>query len=203
VQIADEGSQLTCTVTASNAVGAATPQASAAIVVAVSPATLACPKPTGRLSGGTLGPLSLGLTRASARHKLSHYTAAGSTQDAFCLYGGWGIRVGYPSAKLLRTVSARERRRLSGRIVLALTVNPYYALDGASPGSSLATVAKRLKVGKAIHIGSNAWYIVPGSTSNGVLRVTGGIIQEVGIASKALTKGSAAQKRFLTAFKTA
>jgi hypothetical protein len=165
--------------------------------------TLTCAKPTGRLSGRSLGPLALGLTRASARHKLTRYTGAGKTQDNFCLYGGWGIRAGYPSTKLLRTVSAKARGRLSGRIVLALTVNPYYALGAARPGMALAAIAKHLRVGRPIRIGRTSWYLVPGGASQGVLRVRGGIIQEVGIANKALTHGHSAQRRFLTAFSTA
>jgi hypothetical protein len=90
---------------------------------------------------------------------------------------------------------------VKGRIVLALTGNPYYALDGATPGTKLtAAITKKLRVGKVIAIGLNDWYIAPGKVSQGVLRVRGGIIQEVGIANKTLTNGRAAQKRFLTGF---
>ena len=201
VQIADEGSSLTCTVTASNATGPGAPDTSGPIVVA-EPGTLSCPKPTGRLSGSSLGKLALGLTQARARHTLTHRQAStGSGVDNFCLYGGWGIRAGYPSSKLLRSLSRKERARVKGRIVLALTGNPYYALDGATPGTKLtAAITKKLRVGKVIAIGLNDWYIAPGKVSQGVLRVRGGIIQEVGIANKTLTNGRAAQKRFLTGF---
>jgi len=201
VQIADEGSTLTCAVIATNAGGGAV-RASTGTVVA-EPGTLTCVKPTGRLSGRSLGPLELGFKRSRARHAVRRYTASGGTEDDFCLYGGWGIHAGYPSAKLLGTVSRGERGQLKGRIVLALTSNPYYALNGARPGMALAAVAKRLHVGKAIRIGANYWYLAPGSTSRGVLRVRGGIIQEVGIATKAFTTTSAAQRRFLSAFNSA
>jgi len=202
VQIGDEGSSLTCTVTASNAVGAGTPQTAGATVVAL-PGTLSCPKPTGRISGTVLGPLALGVTRAHARRTLKRYTSSGSSQDNFCLYGGWDIRVGYPSSKLLRSLSRKERARVNGRTVLILTMNVHYALNGALPGTKLTAVAKRLKLGKVIKIGSNDWYLVPGKASEGLLRVRGGIIQEVGIATKALTQGLAAQRRFLAAFNSA
>jgi hypothetical protein len=190
VRIADEGSWLTCTVTALNGIGAGGPKTSAAIVVA-KPGTLSCAKPTGRVSGASLGKLTLGFTRANARRALTRYTAATGNVDDFCIYGGWDIRAGY------------SRAHGKGTVVLALTVNPYYALDRARPGMRLKAVAKRLGVGKAIHLGGNDWYIVPGKLSAGVLRVRGGVIQEVGIATKRLTRGRGAQKRFLSRFKTA
>jgi hypothetical protein len=199
VHIADEGALLTCLVSASNAGGPGLATASAGVVVA-EPGTLTCPKPSGKLSGHSLGALALGLKRTRARHTLSRYTASAGNQDFYCLYGGWGIHAGYPSSALLRTVPASERGRLKGRIVLALTSNPFYALSGARPGLALAGVAKRLHVGKVIHLAANDWYIVPGSASHGVLKVRSGIIQEVGIASVALSGTRAAQRRLLGAF---
>ena len=199
VQIADESQALTCAVTASGAGGAGGPIGSNAVIVA-EPGTLTCAKPTGKLSGRSLGPLELGFTRSRARHTLTRYTAVGSSEDDFCLYGGWGIDAGYPSTKLLRTLSPGERGRLTGRIVLALTPSPFYALNGARPGMVLTAVAKRLHLGRPIRIGANDWYLAPGNVSRGVLRVRAGIIQEVGVATQALTNTRAAQTRFLQAF---
>jgi hypothetical protein len=202
VQIADEGASLTCTVTASNAGGTGVSSPSVATVVA-QPGTLTCPKPTGKLSGRSLGPIQLGFKRTRARHALSRYTASGSTQDFFCLYGGWGIHAGYPSNALLRGVPAVQRAGLKGRIALALTSNPFYALNGARPGMSVSSVASRLHAGKAITLGANAWYIIPGSASRGVLRVRAGIIQEIGIAAEALTNTRGAQHQLLSVFNSA
>ncbi|HEY5317687.1 MAG TPA: hypothetical protein VIJ20_06885, partial [Solirubrobacteraceae bacterium] len=202
VQITDEAATLTCAVTAVNAGGAGTPATSGGILVAKA-GTLTCHKPTGKLGGRSLGPLALGFERTRARHTVTRYTKVGSNEDDFCLYGGFGIYAGYPSSKLLRTVSAGERGRLKGRIVLVLTSNLHYALNGARPGMALSAVAKRLHVGKVIRIGANSWYVAPGKTSRGVLRVRGGIIQEVGIATEAFTNTVTAQRRFLTAFNRA
>ena len=202
VQIADEASSLKCVVTASNTAGAGTPVSSAARVVALA-GTLTCAKPTGKLSGVSLGRISLGTTRTKARRALTRRLSTAGEIDYFCLYGGWGIHAGYPSSKLLRSLPAKKRGGVKGKVVLALTVNPFYALDGARPGMALSAVAKRLHVGKVFRIGLNRWYIAPGASSEGVLRVRGGIIQEVGIANKALTKGRAAQQRFLTGFNSA
>jgi hypothetical protein len=64
----------------------------------------------------------------------------------------------------------------------------------------LTAVAKRLHLGRPIRIGANDWYLAPGNVSRGVLRVRAGIIQEVGVATQALTNTRAAQTRFLQAF---
>jgi hypothetical protein len=203
VQIADEGATLTCTVIASNAAGFGAPATSDGVVVAMA-GTLRCPKPTGSLSGLSVGPLGLGFTRAHARHTLTRFQVTANDFDNFCLYGGWGIRVGYPSSTVLRSVAAGQRGRLSGRIVLALTANPYYALNGVRPGMLLSSVAKRLGVGKTFHIGSNFWYLAPDGGARGVLKVRGGVIQEVGLANKQLTAGNrASQHAFLASFKKA
>jgi hypothetical protein len=86
------------------------------------------------------------------------------------------------------------------RIVLALTANPFFALQGARPGMRLAAVAARLKLAKPLRIGVNDWYITPGYPSNGVLKVRHGSIQEIGVASKRLTTGRGGQVRFMLSF---
>jgi hypothetical protein len=200
VQIADEGATLTCTVVAANAAGSGAPATSIGIVVAM-PGTLTCPKPTGRLGGLNVGPFALGSSRAHARHTLKRFQVTANDFDNFCLYGGWGIRVGYPSSRILRVISAGERSRVAGKIVLALTANPFYALSGVRPGMVLTAVAKHLGVGKAFHIGSNYWYLAPAGGARGVVKVRGGVIQEVGLANKQLTAGNpASQRAFLSSF---
>jgi pimeloyl-ACP methyl ester carboxylesterase len=167
------------------------------------PVTLACPQPTGRLAGLSLGPLALGWTRARARRTLRRFDVTHNNLDNFCLFAGWGIRVGYPSAKLLRELSPSGRARFAGKVILALTANPHYALDRARPGIRLAPVARRLRAGKPLHIGQNDWYVTRGKVSDGVLKVRGGIVQEIGIASRQLSQGRSAQRRLLTSFTAA
>lgn len=203
VQIADEGSNLTCTVTASAPAGAGAPATSAPVVVA-QPGTLHCPKPTGQLRGTTIGPLALALTRSQARHRLTRYVVTHNDFDNFCLYGGWGIRVGYPSSTILLAIARDHLANLAGTVVLALTANPFYALERVRPGTRLSAVAHRLGIGRAFHIGLNYWYLTPGKADRGVLKVRGGIIQEVGIANRQLTNGNrATQRTFLASFKNA
>jgi hypothetical protein len=200
VQIADEGSPLACTVTASNPAGAGRPATSVAVVVA-QPGTLHCARPTGTLSRLAVGPLSLGFTRAHARQTLRRFAVTANDFDNFCLYGGWGIRVGYANTKLLTHLSPAARAHVAGRIVLALTANPFYALDGVRPGMTLTAADRKLRLSAPITIGANAWYLAAGAPARGVLKVRGGIVQEIGLANEQLTSGGRAeQHRFFASF---
>ena len=97
----------------------------------------------------------------------------------------------------MRKLPRAQRRRLIGRIVLLLTADRRYALRGVKPGARLSRVARRLRVWRRIRIGLNDWYIAPDGRSRGVLKVRHGVIQEVGIANRALTPNRAAAARFL------
>jgi hypothetical protein len=160
----------------------------------------ACPVATGQLTATTLGPVTLGATRAHARQLIPGYTARNYHTDDFCIYGGSGIRVGYGSPTLLGASASATHPATNGKIVLALTANPFYALDGARPGARLASAAHRLKLGKVIRLGLNDWYVIPGVTRNGVLKVRHGIIQEIRITNKRVTATRTAQIRLLIGF---
>jgi hypothetical protein len=184
VTILDEGSTITCVVTGHNAGGSKSTVAKGVIIA--QKGTLTCPKPSGTFTTAKVGRLALGASRATERRTLTRYTITHYGFDNFCLYGGWGIRAGYRSSK----------------VVLLLTANPYYKLHGVSPGIAIKTISKRLHVGKVIPIGLNDWYIAPGDGANYVFKVRKGIIQEIGIASKRDTAGSLKNQRaFLSGFK--
>ena len=203
VQAADQGHKLSCTVvaatdgtTASTSTSSST---STGVTIPISNVQ-ACRRPTGQLSGTTLGPITLGLSRARARRLLPRFKIRSYHTDNFCLSGGWGIRVGYASARLLGSTANAGKAAISGRVTLALTANPFYALRGVKPGTRLGTAAHRLKSGGAIKLGRNDWYVIPGAASNGVLKVRHGVVQEVGIADKGLTATRAAQIQLLRSF---
>ncbi|HKO26104.1 MAG TPA: hypothetical protein VJU80_01485, partial [Solirubrobacteraceae bacterium] len=162
-----------------------------------------CQKATGRLAGRTLGRLKLGVTRAHARKLFVHWSTRGRHDDMdFFFICPKGIRAGYPSAALLRSLSKRERRAVKGRAVILLTANRHYALHGVKQGARLARVRRRLHVSRGYKIGLNTWYLVPNGHSRGVLKVRHGVIFEVGIANKRLTTGGRrAILRFLKAFR--
>jgi hypothetical protein len=159
-----------------------------------------CPLATGRLSGLQLGPVRLGMTRQRARRALADSsTRKHRYMDFFCLTPN-GIRVGYASTRLEGELSPSQRQHVNGRVVLALTANPRYALRGVRPGMRLAAVARKLRTGAPFHIGLNWWYLTPGGQSRSVLKVRHGIIEEIGIADGGLTRTHQAAARFLRSF---
>jgi hypothetical protein len=156
-----------------------------------------CPAATGRLTRLGLGPLRLGMTRARARHRLTHFSTRGRRAwDFFCL-APVGIRAGYANAKMLRGLRRAQRSGLGGRIVILLSSDRRYSLRGVHTGARLRKVARQLRISRLIRIGANDWYITPNGASHEVIRVRHGVIQEIGIANKFLTRNYSAARQFL------
>ena len=199
VQIDDEGLTLTCTVTASNTAGSASPATSDRVAVTV-PVVKGCPRATGALSGVKLGLLRLGMTRSQARKAYKKSSNRGKKyQDFFCLTPR-GVRVGYASPALLKTLPRGERARYNGKVIWASTAYAFYSLDGVRPGATVAAAGKLLKLTGPFHVGLNFWYLAPNGPSTGVLKVRDGIVEEIGIGDKALTKDHKADLAFLKGF---
>jgi hypothetical protein len=158
-----------------------------------------CADPTGQLNATTLGAVTLGATRARTHRMLPRFTVRSYHTDNFCLAGGQGVRVGYASQRLLGTSPTAKQTR-TGTVVLAVTANRFYTLRGVRPGARLAVVAHRLKLSEPIRWGVNDWYVIPGASSDGLLKVRRGVVREVGIVDKQLTRGRAAQLRLLRHF---
>lgn len=116
--------------------------------------------------------------------------------DFFCLTP-IGIRVAYASPAMLSKLPRAARRRLQGRAELALTANPYYALTGVRPGARLVRVARRLRVGRGIHIGLNTWYLTGAGARRGLLKVRHGIILEIGVVDASLATNRLGAGRLL------
>jgi hypothetical protein len=194
----DEGTTLTCAVTASNVAGSDS-ITSGSVNVPV-PYVPRCPAAAGPLSGGKLGSIRLGMTREEARRAYRHSSDRGERyEDFFCLTP-IGIRVGYASPKLLATLPAPGRASVRGRVVWASTSNPRYAIMGVRPGAVLEAASRRLHVGKVLPIGLNDWYLAPAGSVTAVLKVRHGVVEEVGIADRALTLTRKRQTTFMHSF---
>ncbi len=195
----DEGSTLTCRVIASNAFGQGAPATSKAVSV-VLPHVAGCPRATGRVSGVKLGLVSLGMTRKQARHAYTHSSTRGKRyEDFFCLTP-IGVRVGYASPKLLRLLPPGQRKRLAGRVVWISTSNPYFAIKGIRQGSALAATEAKIHGGNLFHVGLNFWYLAPAGTVTAVFKVRAGVVEEIGIAEKGLTRTKKSRLSFITSF---
>jgi len=194
----DEGTTLTCKVTASNAAGSGS-ASSKGVKVSI-PYVALCPGATGTLSGTTIGLIHLGMTRSQARRAYVHHSDRGKQyEDFFCLTP-IGVRVGYSSPKLLRHLSRREQAKLNGTVVWSSTSNPYYSLDGIRPGESIATASRALGTEPPFHIGLNYWYLAHKATYTAVLKVRGGVVEELGIADNQLTTSRGLQSTLMHSF---
>jgi hypothetical protein len=157
----------------------------------------ACTRGSGGIGGGRLGPVALGMTRRRVRRLFPSLATRGRQYMEFLCPQDLGIRVGYPSPMLLATLSPGSRARVRGRAVLILTADSRYSLHGVRPGSSIRTARQQLRLRMPYRIGGNVWYLVAG---DGVLKVRGGGVQEVGIANSALTRTRSKTLGFLTSF---
>jgi uncharacterized repeat protein (TIGR01451 family) len=200
VAVGDATATLTCAVTAIGPGGKSAPVMSAGVIVGM-PSAFHCPKPTGSLGGRHVGPLAIGMTRSLARHTLKRTGTAGAGFDNFCLYAGFGIRVAYPSTKLLREVRGALAKRVAGRIVIALTANPFYTLRGIAAGATVTAAIRAWHLGKPFVIGLNDWYVGPAGAEDIVLKVRHGVVQEIGLADRRLTGTRVADKRLLSSFR--
>lgn len=73
---------------------------------------VSCARPSGRPAGLSLGPVSLGMTRSHARSLFLRSSTRGRLyMDFFCTTAN-GIRTGYASPALLRSLSRAQRRRV-------------------------------------------------------------------------------------------
>lgn len=200
----DVGNTVRVEVTASNPGGSLTKASAVTAVVTSSSTTTttttsSCPAATGSLTATRLGRITLGMTRAKAGKALRKHTTA-SGFERFCLSGGRGIFVGYPSKALLKTLTAHQRKQVSGRVVLALTSSRHYTLDRIKAGAKVSRVSKRLAHAHKFRIGATTWYVLRSGRSTGVVKVQHGTVLEVGIANHKITATKAEQRRLLRSF---
>jgi hypothetical protein len=139
------------------------------------------------------------MSRARVRRAFVASSSRGHRfMEFFCLTPS-GIRVGFPSPRLLRRLPQRTRSELRGRVVLALSANRHYALGGIRPGTPLTRARRRLRLSRPFHVGPNTWYLSSGRT-RGVLEVRHGVVEEVGIALSRLTRTPGQDGVFLRSF---
>ncbi len=166
--------------------------------LAAAPRPFTCAQPTGRVAGTSLGPMRLGMTRAQVRREFFHIsTHRRRYMDYFC--SSHSIRVGYPSGRLLRSVPRHDRARLSGRAVLALTSSLHYALRGIRRGERVSRI-RHVSLSQRFRVGVNQWYVIANGSSHGILKVRFGVVQEIGVADRLLTRNRSADHLFLRAF---
>ena len=150
-----------------------------------------------------LGPARIGRTRKGQRRLLKGARLRSRRGiDRYCASGGGAFRIGYPTARLLRTLArGAQRRRAKGRVVLALTSSKRFAVKRVRPGAGAKVARKRMKGARRIRVGRNTWLVGPGKNVRLLVQIRGGKVRTVGIANKRLTRGRVAQRRFLRAWR--
>ncbi|MFZ0040949.1 MAG: hypothetical protein WAK93_06570 [Solirubrobacteraceae bacterium] len=167
---------------------------------ATAPGSFSCAAPTGKIAGRSLGPLSLGMTRARARRPFPAFSSRRHSYEDFFCPARHGIRVGYASPALLRRLPARKRGGLKDHVVLVLTASPHYAIKGVRAGSRLSAARRHLKLSHPYYVGRNTWYLAPGGAARDVLKVRHGDVQEIGIGQNSLTTPRRLAAAFLRSF---
>jgi hypothetical protein len=137
------------------------------------------------------------MTKTKARNAEPHSTiTTGSSSELFCLTPS-GIRVGFASPSLLAKLSKHERATYRARIVWITTANARYAIEGVRAGETVANASKHVTIGKAVRAGGHDWYVVADGSATAIFEAKKGVVAEIGIAAKPLTKTQADQKTFL------
>jgi hypothetical protein len=160
-----------------------------------------CPAGSGTARGTRLGPLKLGMTRAQAERALPQSTKRATTsEERFCLTPA-GLTVGYSSSKVLATLPARDRARYrTTKVVWISTTSAKYTLAGVRPGRKLtAATRRRLKLGKAVTIEHDRWYLAPHGSVTAILGTHAGSVTTIAIALPQLAHTHTAQRALLRA----
>jgi hypothetical protein len=159
-----------------------------------------CPLATGRLTLSGIGLARLGMTRPQAHRAYRRSSTRGRRyEDFFCLTPV-GIRVGYASPALLRTLSGGLRRRLRGRVVWVSTSNRRYAVGPVRAGASLKAARRALQTSIGFPVGRNTWFFARRGRISALLKVRHGQVQEIGIVPGVLARNRRAQRVLVRSF---
>jgi hypothetical protein len=162
-----------------------------------------CLSDSGPARGKHLGPAVVGRTRARQRRALrgARLRSRRHGIDRYCVFGGGSLRIAYPTRRLRRQLSRPLRRRIARRAVLILTSSRHFSVRGIRRGARVRTLRRRLRHERRVRVGRNVWYVARGRRVRVVYKTRGGLVREVGIASRRLTRGRRAQKRFLRSWR--
>lgn len=160
-----------------------------------------CAAATNKVAGRTADRTVLGRTRATARKAYPKASLKAKTAaiDRFCLVGGTNALVGYPTTGLLQSLKAKERRRVAGRTVLAVTSAKTTKVQTIKVGSTSRTVTRRLRGEKRYKVGASTFYLAKGSAARILVQLRRGKVVQLGLADLKLTANAKSTRKFLNA----
>lgn len=168
----------------------------------IAPLPIPCPFANGSIHGRTLGEVRLGEKRAAVRRgDRGHVTTRGHRNEQFVCLQPSGLRVVYPDAKLLAKLPSGQRAAMRGRAAWISTTYSRYRVHRVHVGTKLAAARRRLHLGAPFRDGASRWYFAPRGYGLAVLRVRGGKVRELGIASPALAGSRRLEAAFLRSFR--
>jgi len=133
---------------------------------------------------------ALGATRLKSRKGI----------DRYCVRGGGGMRIGYPTKRLSSKVSKRSRKRIRSRSVLAITSSRRFRVGKVRVGTGVRALRERLRGEKRHRVGRSVWFTARGKKSRLLFRAQKGKVRELGLGDKALTSTARGTQRFLRAW---
>ncbi len=199
VQAIDEGSTLTCAVTATNGAGTGAGTVPASVAVPV-PRVKDCPGATGRLSGKTFGTVALGDARSTVRALLRDSSLTRTPYiDVYCFTPA-DVRVGYATPTLLHALRGALLHQTRGRVVWVASADPAYSAQGITPGATLAAAQASLQHGSLLSVHGTSVYLVPLGGATVMLSARDGIVSQIGIATRQITAIPAARQALIQSF---
>jgi hypothetical protein len=156
-----------------------------------------CARAARRAKTRRIGGVHLGQRRAAVRRAMGSRGTYRRFMDRWCLRGGGALRVGYPSPRQERDLSASQNRRFRGRAVLILTSGRPTSIARVRRGTSVRTLRGRVGPLRAVRVGANVWFTRRARRATQVFKVRGGRVREVGLAARRLTETRAETRRLL------
>ncbi|MGH7922013.1 MAG: hypothetical protein ACREQM_19020, partial [Candidatus Dormibacteraceae bacterium] len=207
VATADIEHALRVAVTATNPIGSATAVSSPTQSVPVSPGLpphfppLACPSYAARVTGASLGGVTLGMSTARVGREKRQLLGTSAHQEKLCVHGG-EVQVGYGYARLEAGLSRRARRTLGSAVVWISTGDRHYSVRGLHPGLRLSRHHRLPRgLGRALRHGGGDWYVLERSHhATALVEVRHGLVAEVAVAEPSLTATTARLMLLLSAF---
>jgi hypothetical protein len=163
-------------------------------------ARAAYPAPNGKITDTDLGSVTLAQPRTDALAAYPFGTSRGFSEKYYFKLSDGGIRIGFASPQLLRTLPTALQGQLRDRVVWASTWSGYYAIRGIRVRASLASVQQALPGGQLIEVGSNDWYLAPFGNATAVFKIDNEKVRELGIALASLTRSRAADQVLMSSF---
>ena len=120
--------------------------------------------------------------------------------DRYCVRGGGGMRIGYPTKRLASKITKRSSKRIRRKAVLAISSSKRFRVSKVRVGTRVRALRKRLKGEKRHRVGRSVWFTVRGNRSRLLFRTQKGKVRELGIGDRALTSTRRGTQRFLRAW---